>query len=77
MQKTICKRVYDTDASTVVKKVCVGTFGDAAGYEETLYMTADGLYFVYTNGGEESPYTAEDIKRMSKANADKWLEAHA
>ena len=28
---------------------------------------------LYLNGGEDSPYKKEDIKRMSKANAEKWL----
>jgi hypothetical protein len=73
MQKIICKKVYDTAASTVVKKVTSGFYGDPAGYEETLYVTPDGFYFLYTNGGSESKYTAEEIKRMSKAAADKWI----
>ena len=54
MQKIICKKVYDTAASTVVKKVTSGFYGDPAGYEETLYITPDGFYFLYTNGGCES-----------------------
>ena len=73
MQKIICKKVYDTAASTVVKKVTSGFYGDPAGYEETLYVTPDGFYFLYTNGGSESKYTTEEIKRMSKAAADKWI----
>ena len=73
MQKIICKKVYDTAASTVVKKATSGFYGDPAGYEETLYLTPDGFYFLYTNGGSESKYTTEDIKRMSKAAADKWI----
>jgi hypothetical protein len=73
MQKIICKKVYDTAASTVVKKVTSGFYGDPAGYEETLYVTPDGFYFLYTNGGSESKYTSEEIKRMSKAAADKWI----
>ena len=73
MKKIICGTEYDTAASTVVKKVTNGYFGDPAGYEETLYVTADGKYFLYTNGGEESKYTTESIKRMSKKNADLWL----
>ena len=73
MQKTICKKVYDTETSTVVKKVTSGCFGDPAGYEETLYVTAEGLYFLYTNGGENSKYTKEDITRKSRAAAEKWL----
>ena len=73
MQKIICKKVYDTAASTVVKKVTSGFYGDPAGYEETLYITPDGFYFLYTNGGCESKYTTEEITRMSKAAADKWI----
>lgn len=73
MQKIICKKTYDTEAATVVKKVVCGAWGDPAGYEETLYVTADGLYFLYTNGGSESKYAKEDITRKSKAAAEKWL----
>ena len=73
MRKIICKKVYDTAASTVVKKVTSGFYGDPAGYEETLYVTEGGKYFLYTNGGEESKYTTEGIKRMSKKAADAWL----
>ena len=73
MKKIICGTEYDTAASTVVKKVVNGFYGDPAGYEETLYVTADGKYFLYTNGGEDSKYTAEKIVRMSKKSADAWL----
>ena len=73
MKKIICGTEYDTAASTVVKKVVNGLYGDPAGYEETLYVTAEGKYFLYTNGGEESKYTSEGIKRMSKKAADAWL----
>ena len=72
MKKIICGTEYDTAASTVVKKVVNGFYGDPAGYEETLYVTEDGKYFLYTNGGEESKYTTEGIKRMSKKAADAW-----
>ncbi len=73
MLKTICGKTYDTDNATLIKRKSVGTFGDPKGYEETLYQTEGGNYFLYLNGGEESPYKKEDIKRMSKANAEKWL----
>ena len=73
MQKTICKKNYDTETSTIVKKVTNGCYGDPAGYEETLYVTNDGFYFLYTNGGSESKYNGEDISRKSKAAAEKWL----
>jgi hypothetical protein len=74
MKKIICGAEYDTAASTVVKKVTNGYFGDSYGYEETLYVTAEGNYFIYTNGGAESKYQGESIKRVSEKNAKAWLE---
>ncbi len=74
MKKIICKVEYDTEISAVVKKVTAGEFGDPKGYEETLYQMPDGKYFLYVNGGEESPYKKEDIKRLSAAKATEWLE---
>ena len=76
MKKIICKVEYDTEASELIAKNTVGEFGDAAGYEESLYMTKDGKYFLYTNGGEESKYTKEAITRMSAAKADEWRKAN-
>lgn len=75
MKKVICKVEYDTAASTLVEKRTFGNFGDPAGYEESLYQTADGKFFLYVNGGAESPYTEENIKRMSVAKADEWKNA--
>lgn len=74
MQKIICKKLYDTEASEIVKKVTCGNFGDADGYEETLYVTADGSFFLYENGGQDSIHPKENIKRMSKKAADEWLK---
>lgn len=76
MKKIICKYEYDTEKAAIVKKVTVGHFGDPAGYEETLYQTADGKFFLYVNGGEESIYTKEDIKRMGKDKAEAWIKDH-
>ena len=75
MKKTIGKAEYDTDTATLVKKHTRGLFGDTDGYEETLYVTAGGLYFLYVYGGEDSPYPKEDIKRISAAKAEEWLNA--
>ena len=74
MKKVICKVEYDTETSELVAKKTVGSFGDPAGYEESLYKTEGGKFFLYTFGGPESQYAVEGIKRMSAANADKWLE---
>ena len=73
MKKIICKKEYDTESSTLLKKNTFGNFGDADGYEELLYRTEDGAYFLYVRGGKKSKYPKEDIKRISKAAADKNL----
>jgi hypothetical protein len=77
MKKVICKVEYDTEISELVCKKTVGNFGEATGYEESLYKTEGGKFFLYVNGGEESPYAKEDIKRMSAAKAEEWLAANA
>lgn len=76
MKKIICKREYDTDTATLVKKFTVGNMGDKDGYEESLYQTPAGLYFLYVNGGEDSPYKTENIKSISKVKATEWIENH-
>ena len=76
MKKIICKVEYDTENSELVAKFTSGNFGDADGYEESLYKTESGKFFLYVNGGEESPYKKEDIKRLAAAKADEWLNAH-
>ena len=76
MKKIICKVEYDTESAALVKKFTVGNFGDANGYEETLYVTEKGNYFIYVNGGAESPYPTEDIKRLAKNKVDAWVAEH-
>ena len=73
MKKIICEVEYDTEASELIMKRTNGYFGDPAGYEETLYKTEGGKYFLYTFGGAESKYAEENIKRMSAAKAEEWL----
>ena len=76
MKKIICNVEYDTDAATAVAKHTDGAFGDPAGYEETLYVTAEGKYFLYLNGGKESIHAKESIKRLSAAKADELKAEH-
>lgn len=75
MQKIICKKLYDTEAAELIKKVTVGAFGDPAGYEESLYRMPEGFYFLYVNGGETSKHPKEDITRVSEKKAQEWLAA--
>ena len=73
MTKIICKKEYNTETSTFIKKVTVGTIGDTTGYEECLFVTESGNYFLYVNGGEDSIHPIEKISRMSKKSADEFL----
>lgn len=77
MKKIICKKVYDTETSTLVKKVTFGYFGDSEGYEECLYKTEGGFYFLYVNGGANSKHPKEDIVRMGAEKAQLWLSENA
>ena len=77
MVKVICKKEYNTETASIVKKITVGYFGDPAGYEEILFQTPEGLYFVYGHGGEDSPYPEETISRLAKTKVNDWMESHA
>ncbi len=77
MKKIICKKVYDTESALLIKKTTFGYFGSDEGYEETLYQTDGGLYFLYVNGGEKSKHTKEDLIRMSAERAKVWLAENA
>ncbi len=73
MKKIICKVEYDTENSELLGKVTSGYIGDPTGFEECLFKTAGGKFFLYVNGGAESKYTKEDIKRISAEKAEAWL----
>ena len=76
MKKIICKVEYDTETAELVGKFTSGAIGDADGYEETLYKTPAGKFFVYVNGGAESIHPVENITRLAADKAAKWLEDH-
>lgn len=76
MKKIIRKKLYDTETATLVKAYSFGQLGDPAGYEEDLYQTPEGLYFLHVGGGETSPYPAEDILSLAKAKVKDWMKTH-
>ena len=76
MKKIICKKEYDTETATLIHKFTSGALGDPAGYEECLYQTEGGLYFLYVDGGEASPYPKEDILRLAKTKVKDWTDTH-
>lgn len=76
MRKEIGGVTYDTSRATLDKKFTYGVPGDATGYEETLYITLDGRYFIYTNGGLMSRYTHEDITPVERERVKDWILSH-
>lgn len=76
MKKIICKVEYDTENAELLGKFASGFFGDSEGYEERLYVTPSGKYFLYVNGGEDSIYPKENITRLSAAKAEEWKQNH-
>ena len=68
------KHVYDTEKAEALGSCAFSYYGDPAGYEETLYKTKGGLFFLCGIGGEQSPYAdGEDIRPISEAEAEAWL----
>ena len=67
------RHVYDTKTATEIGTRSFGEYGDPAGYEETLYRTRQGLYFVAGKGGDQSPYAAgEDVRPFTEDEATAW-----
>ena len=70
------RHVYDTEKAEALGNRAFGSYGDPAGYEETLYKTKGGLFFFYGLGGEESPYNnGADVRPVSEEEAVAWIEA--
>mgnify|MGYP003378871881 FL=1 len=70
MKKIVNKRTYNTNTATKIGTYCEGQFGDPAGYEESLYKTKKGQYFLHGIGG------AEDLVPIAKEEANAWYSAH-
>ena len=70
------RHIYDTAKAEALGNRAYSYYGDPAGYEETLYKTKGGLFFLHGIGGVESPYPeGEDIQPISQAEAEDWMEA--
>lgn len=76
MKKIISKIEFDTETATLIQAYSCGELGDPAGYEEDLYQTPEGYYFLHVGGGEASPYPTEDIVRLAKTKLKDWTAAH-
>lgn len=65
---------YDSEKAEALGKREFSYYGDPAGYEEALYKTKGGLYFVVGQGGADSPYAdGADIRPLTDEEAQAWL----
>lgn len=76
MKKIINGVEYDTLKACIDKKFTFGAPGDPKGFEETLYITDDGRYFIYTNGGAKSKYVKENIVPIARESVKDWIMSH-
>ena len=76
MFREINGEIYDTATSTIDKKFTSGAPGDPCGYEETLYITNDGRYFIYTYGGKNSKSPQENITPIAREDVKSWMLSH-
>ena len=74
MQVKIGTVLYDTETATLIKHTTHSYFGDPEGYEEKIYCTPSGCYFLWGKGGENSPYPTERIIRIAKSKIDAYLK---
>ena len=76
MKRIINKREYNTETAKRIRQYTYSFYGDPMGFEENLYQTPDGLYFLYVRGGEDSIHPGENIVRISKEKVNDWLKDH-
>lgn len=72
MKKSINKKVYNTETAKEIKTNVHSYFGDPEGYEEILYQTARGDYFVYGVGGTDSKYPEPAINPVTAKEAKEF-----
>jgi len=73
MKRIINRKTYNTDTGIKVGAFAAGAFGDADGYEEILYKTPRGDYFLYGVGGDKSKYINPAITPLTEEAAKSWL----
>lgn len=87
MKRVIDGKRYDTDTATLIHDwENMYDRGNFHFYEESLYITKKGRYFLAGSGGAMSPYSeslgggsyggGSGLQPISKGQALQWLEEH-
>ncbi|MBW7954423.1 hypothetical protein H3C61_01290 [Candidatus Gracilibacteria bacterium] len=73
MKKIIQKKLYDTEISKEILKISNKLEITNIGYfEETLYKTESGKYFIYGKGGPQSKFGINE-GNITFAGSDIWV----
>jgi hypothetical protein len=77
MKATFKDREYSTFDAHCVGYRHIGEFGHSDGFEEQLYVAADGQYFLFGNGGPDSQYCEPEINLLTEEEAVRWKKRTA
>ena len=87
MKKIINSKIYNTETAKSIASYRAGLGkGDFRNYEEILYKTAKGVFFLAGSGGPMTKYSepcgnmtggGSGIIPLTKEGALSWLEGHA
>jgi len=86
MKQVIDGKVYNTETATLIAEDSYGFPRDFHHWEESLYITKKGAYFIAGSGGPMTKYAvsvgnnstsgSSRIEPLSKEEALTWLESH-
>lgn len=87
MKRVIRGKLYDTETAALIGEYSSGgSSRDFQHYDEDLYRTPNGLYFLHGSGGPMTSYCravgqnewtgGEDIRPLSREEALEWAEQH-
>jgi len=86
MKRVIEGKTYNTDTATLIGEASYGNHGDFHAWEEALYRTQKGAFFLVGSGGARTRWGekvsqntwsgGEGMEALTPENALIWAEAH-
>jgi hypothetical protein len=86
MKRVIEGKTYNTDTATLIGEASYGNHGDFHAWEEALYRTAKGAFFLVGSGGARTRWReqvsqntwsgGEGMEAMIPPEALEWCERH-
>ena len=86
MKKVIDRKIYDTETAEPIASEHWGCNGDFKAWDETLYRTSRGSWFLYGVGGPMTKWSepapgggtsgGSDIVPLTEKQAFEWCQRH-